>query len=224
MDWKLDAESMKRIEEGEINFYEIIDVDLADARTNVPIDVMGDFFMVEAITGAATVRFNHVSNPALNLQKVRKSNTPFLNAYITNAAQAGKTLTILIGRDAGFDADPLLNLTGLVDLDGNDIAPAKEYTEGNPYVLKKLITAAGTPEDVDIYTALGVNAHHGYIKALSTNTGEVKIKYSYDGSTFTTNYQDDIQAGDVVDIDGMDIDTLRIDTAVSGEGVIMVVW
>jgi hypothetical protein len=222
-DWKLDQEKLEALKSGYVQLFTPYTIDLSTARTKEEFLEEGDTILIQRLDGIASIYPSSRNHPEIQLQFTRKINTPFDKFYLTNTAQTGKTLQILIGRDAGFLASGL-EVVGLVDLNGSDIAPAKDFTTGNPYVEEKTITTAGTAEDVDINTALGRNAHHGFVKALSTNTDEMKVKFSSDASTYTANYLSDLQKNQSFDLDGMDIDTLRIDSAVSGEGVLIVVW
>jgi hypothetical protein len=94
------------------------------------------------------------------------------------------------------------------------------FAAGNPSVTDKDCTLANTNYDVDVNTALGRNGHYGFAKSKSTNTGVVSMAISSDGTTFTS-FVADIQPGDVISLDGMDIDTVRVKSTVAGDDVIV---
>jgi len=94
------------------------------------------------------------------------------------------------------------------------------YCAGNPYVIETDCTVANTNYDIDANTALSHNGHFGFLKSKITNTGVVSVAFSYNSSTFT-NFITDIQPGDSIDLDGMDIDTIRVKSTVAGDDVII---
>ncbi|MBA7683796.1 hypothetical protein ES703_92181 [subsurface metagenome] len=130
--------------------YQKITLDLGIARTNELFWCVGDFIGVETITGSCTIRINEVGRDTINLQKVKKTYTPFYRFYMTNTAQAGKTLTLYIGGDAAFEID-VVGKTGIVDSEGSDIDP---------------IESADTPA---IYNVTMPSADTEYTQALPSN-------------------------------------------------------
>lgn len=221
-DWKIDPEKLEALKSGYVQLFTPYTIDLSTARTKEEFLEEGDTILIQRLDGTASIYPSSKNHPEIQLQFTRKINTPFDRFYLTNTAQTGKTLQILIGRDAGFLASGL-EVVGLVDLNGADIAPAKDFTAGNPHISTVTVTTAGTPVDLDLNASLGRNAHHGFIKAPSTNTGMMKVKTSSDGSTFSGEH-DDIEKRNSVDLDGMDIDTLRVDSTVDGEKLKVWVW
>ena len=107
--------------------YQIVTINLATARTNEELLVVGDFIGVASITGSCTLRVNERNNDAINLQIVRRTKTPFYRFFITNTAQAGKSVTLYIGGDASFEID-VVGRIGIVNVAGTDINPATEDT------------------------------------------------------------------------------------------------
>jgi len=101
---------------------------------------------------------------------------------------------------------------------------AVEYTENTPWIEEKILTDANTDYIVNIKDALGRNAHHGWVKAKSTNSGIVKFKISPDGYHYTTNWHEDFKAGDSFDLEGMDVDTIKFRSDTAGDGVIVCAW
>lgn len=144
--------------------YQKLTFDLAIARTNERFWCVGDFIGVETITGSCTVRLNEVSRDAINLQKARKIYTPFYRFYMTNSAQAGKTLTLYIGGEASFEID-IAGKVGLIDSAGSDIDP---------------LSAADTPA---IYNVTMTSADTEYSQALPSNCKKFLI-HTRDGTAF----------------------------------------
>lgn len=106
--------------------------------------------------------------------------------------------------------EPAIRVTSVVD--------------GNPYVVVQDLTAISTDYNIDLNANLTRNAHSGFIKAKSTNAGAIWVKFSNDGSVFTSNWLTDINAGDVMELDGMDIDTLKFQCETAGDDVIVTAW
>ena len=100
------------------------------------------------------------------------------------------------------------------------IMAVSPYNAGNPFITTQDCTLAATNYDIDVNTALARNGKFGFLKAASTNVGVVSAAFSYNGSTFTS-FIGDINAGDSIDLDGMDVDTLRVKSTVAGDDVIV---
>lgn len=81
---------------------------LDTARDLHRYDIAGDFLYVEKFSSpsaAATVRFNKNTNDAIDLQHNTKIETVFTTLYITNTAQAGEWIDLIVGIDFRKD-DP----------------------------------------------------------------------------------------------------------------------
>lgn len=75
-------------------------IDLSIARSNEVLTIEGNYFFVfdaSDFGSNISVRFNEVYMDALTLTKSRGLRLPFYRVYLTNAAQPGKTLTIIYG-------------------------------------------------------------------------------------------------------------------------------
>lgn len=95
-------ERRKLLATPEMNF------DLGKARTNTVIDNQGgEVIFVVTCTGTARFRFDGVEK-SLYLIRPGVMVMPFEKLYLTNTAQAGKTLSMIIGQDPGvnFVVDP----------------------------------------------------------------------------------------------------------------------
>ncbi|MBW7956539.1 MAG: hypothetical protein H3C68_01485 [Deltaproteobacteria bacterium] len=75
-------------------------IDLSTARNNEVLTIEGTYLFVFDATDFGSnlsVRFNEVYMDALTLTKSRGVRLPFYRVYLTNAAQPGKTLTLIYG-------------------------------------------------------------------------------------------------------------------------------
>jgi len=125
----------------ELRFYQRIELDLADARTNEEHQIYGDIIALESTTGTLSIRLNEDEADLIEFNRVRKVYSEFWRFYITNAAQVGKNATILVGRDALFDADTARAI-GLVNTLGEDVDP---YALAKiPYIYNVVMTLADT--------------------------------------------------------------------------------
>ena len=88
----------------EFKTYKTISFSLANARTDEKYDITGDFIIVETLDGSATIKLDRKSNDSIDLEKFSQVNTDFERFYLTNTAQSGKTLKLMIGGAASFKA------------------------------------------------------------------------------------------------------------------------
>ncbi len=89
--------------------YKPLSLDLSIARTNQEYPLPGDCLQVvgvSSMSASATVRFHKNTNETINLEFGTKIKTVFRYFFITNDAQAGETLDLLVGID--FEIDNLL--------------------------------------------------------------------------------------------------------------------
>lgn len=119
-------------------------------------------------------------------------------------------------RDSQGRPQPIAVPAGL-DGSGN---PQALYSGGNAYATTQDCTAANTNYDIDANANLVRNGRWGFVKSATTNTGVVSVALSANGTTFTA-FIGDIQPGDVISLDGMDIDTVRVKSTVAGDDVIV---
>ncbi len=85
-----------------------------------------------------------------------------------------------------------------------------EYHEGNPYVRRNSITAAGTPETFNINVVIGENAHTGTVSNTSV-ASDLYVELSSDGTTFTDSIILYPQQG--LDLEDEDVHSIRIDAS-----------
>jgi len=110
--------------------YTTLSIDLSVARDNVEVEIDGDVIAVLAITGELDLRLNEKDEPIIELDKfIRLVTKParFRKLYFTNAAQAGKSATLYIGREASFEPWPQRSgVFGVLDSLDARIDPARE--------------------------------------------------------------------------------------------------
>ncbi len=132
---------LEYVDEVNPDLYVTLVVDLAVAHTGQVFPFAGDVLSVESIDGTASIAFNDAEKPQVSLNKNRRFVTPFRRFYITNTAQATKQMTLIIGRDAKFDAAPL-PANKLTDTSGLDIEPASMAS--TPVIYNVTMTLADT--------------------------------------------------------------------------------
>ena len=107
-----------------VQLYNTIEIDLSIVRLNQEQVFTGTYiYALEAtdVDANVNVRFNELFRNNINLVRGRGVRCPFYRIYLSNAAQAGKTLTLAIGIESGefeiFDVGKALGITGTVDVD-----------------------------------------------------------------------------------------------------------
>jgi hypothetical protein len=102
-----------------IQVYNVITIDLATARTDQAFTFTGNYlYALDAtdITSTLSVRLNEKFRGLLPLVKGRAVRAPFYRLYVTNSAQAGKTLTLALGVESDtfevFDVGKALDISG----------------------------------------------------------------------------------------------------------------
>ncbi len=109
--------------------YKIMTLDLSTVRSDYEQAIAGNYFVVlEAtdINANIQVRFNESYCDVATLKKRQGFKIPFYRVFITNAAQAGKTLTIAYGVNESplefIDQSAVIDVTSIAHLESN--APA----------------------------------------------------------------------------------------------------
>ena len=95
--WEENLAAQKR--RGFIN-YSVVTINLVTARTNELIHIPGDILYVNNVSSksaAATVRFNLTKNDEVKLKFHTKIETVFTSLFISNEAQAGESMELVIG-------------------------------------------------------------------------------------------------------------------------------
>ncbi len=159
-----------------------ITIDLTVARTEAELLVDGSSILVSKINGSCSIRFNKQTAPQYDLRSTRGfyfggECGAFYRIFVTNTAQAGKSVTLIVGKDD--DLASFMAYTGyaagILDPDGNVVFPATDsYLEAAPAHAGVTIGAVTTvamaanatrvyaclinDSDEDIYLGLGVAA------------------------------------------------------------------
>lgn len=84
---------------------ETVTIDLSTARTDELLEVAGLVIYAENATDATAslqIRHNELSSGLITLTKSYGQVYPFYRLYLTNAAQASKTITLTIGRASPY--------------------------------------------------------------------------------------------------------------------------
>lgn len=104
-----------------IQVYNTIVIDLASARSNEERTFVGNYlYVLEAtdVDANLDIRFNQSFRGSIKLVKGRGVRAPFYRFYLTNIAQAAKTITLAIGVESDsfeiFDVGKALEITGSI--------------------------------------------------------------------------------------------------------------
>jgi len=89
--------------------YALLTIDLGTARDNLLLEIQGSSMMVIKCEGTLKIRLDDFDNPEIDLSKLIILNVEpiqFERLYLTNTAQAGKEVVLLIGRKGQFRVSP----------------------------------------------------------------------------------------------------------------------
>jgi len=110
-------------EAAEYKKYQELTFDLGVERKDEELEISGDFILVEYLDGSAYIKLDNPGHDAIDLSVVKQIKTTpqkFNKIYITNTAQSGKTLKLLIGGAASFTAEKTVMGNVIIqDADGN---------------------------------------------------------------------------------------------------------
>ncbi len=100
--------------------YVTLRIMLDDARDRQPIGIAGEYIYVKKVSSGsaeATIRLDRNTNDELDLARGAKTETVFRDFYITNTAQAGEWIDLLIGINFKYErpaGDPHLEAQAIV--------------------------------------------------------------------------------------------------------------
>lgn len=148
--------------------YSLLTLDLSTARSEYEITGAGNYFLVFDATDISTnvqVRFNETSADQVTLKKRQGLEVPFYRVFLTNTAQAGKTVTIAYG----ISDTPLkfIDQSSLVDI--NSIANPVDVSDRAARQLG-IINSAANPIPVIRLGSLVGRGSAGYLAAPGANT------------------------------------------------------
>lgn len=159
-----------------IQVYTTITLDLSTARDDEELAITGNYIYGLASTddaANASVKFNEDARASIGIYTGRGIRCPFYRLFFTNAAQAGKTLTLAIGvEDSTFRVEDLteVSITEAIRPAASDAAAA--------------------------YGALSVTTSATLIKAVNASRASIMVQnhdgtnnlfLGYDGSVTTAN-------------------------------------
>lgn len=100
------AELLDWVKKNQLASVETITIDLTNARTDQLLEVAGLVIYAQDTTDSTNslqIRHNEISSGLITLTKSYGVAYPFYRLYLTNTAQAGKTITLTIGRASPFN-------------------------------------------------------------------------------------------------------------------------
>lgn len=167
---------------------ETISIDLSTARTDRLLEVAGLVVYASEATDSTTslqVRHNEISSGLITLTKGYGPVFPFYRLYLTNTAQAGKTITLIIGRASPFDikdnrnqADMLTALEAVRDeLKGS--SSGTDNTNATIGTSAVLVLAANTSRKAFMVSAPAANTgkiYIGFTSGLTTSKGIAELQ------------------------------------------------
>lgn len=119
------AEKLATLRQEAPERYSSFTLSLAAARANVEFPIAGSYFYIHDGTDSAatiTVRFNELRNNPLPVVRGEGYKLPFYRMFITNTAQAGKSVTVVIGVEEPGDFEILQNRFSVDALVENTLA------------------------------------------------------------------------------------------------------
>lgn len=111
----------------------------------------------------------------------------------------------------------------------DDAVPDLLYSKGRPKIYDTTVAAAGTPNTHDVNTDLGHNGHSGYLMNDSP-TGDIYLYISDDGVNFNGGVSEAstekivIKPTEGFDFGLLDIDSIKVDSSISGVAYRIVIW
>lgn len=86
-----------------LQLYDTLTFDLASARSDVELAFVGTYIYAIEVTGTDAniqVKFNESFRKAITLVKNRGLRIPFYRLFLSNVAQAGKSITLVVGSES----------------------------------------------------------------------------------------------------------------------------
>jgi hypothetical protein len=175
---------------GEIIYPRVFPIDLSVARDGVQMDISGDYVGVFDATDAVAqlnVAFEIRANPGIIFRKGRRArlSVSFTRLFLTNAAQAGKTLDLIIGGPESFDFEDVgaISVQSITDPIFTNVLKGVETFNGQVSVgassTALRVVPANTIEYIELENVSGLDAFISFgITAVITDlrlaVGQVK--------------------------------------------------
>lgn len=162
-----------------------LDFDLGTPRNNVVIDNRGgQIIFITQCTGTAKFRFDGIVKPTYTV-RVGVMPVPFEKLYLTNTAQAGKKLTMIIGQDpsVSFVTDPVTGeLKSMVVETQNAVAEL----QASVALLGNIPRRSTTPLLVDV---IMTNADEEYEYTFPDDTKKLSLEIGAGGADFRVAWE-----------------------------------
>jgi len=166
--------------------YQELTFDLGTARTDEELDISGDFILVESLDGDASIKLDNPGHDSIDLTKIKQIKTSpekFEKIYVTNTAQSGKTLKLIVGGAASFTAVSSESIGLYFDCEYPECAKVIAGTEYKDFVVMDSVSVdAGA---VVTHTGIDISKLRTVTMLIST-TGNcaVYIQFSDDNSNW----------------------------------------
>lgn len=166
--------------------YQELTFDLGVERKDEELEIRGDFILVEYLDGSASIKLDNPGHDAIDLTKVKQIKTSpefFEKIYITNTAQSGKTLKLLIGGAASFTATSSESIGLYFDDEYTECAKVIAGSEYKDFIVMNNVSVdAGA---VVTHTGIDISKFRTVTMLIST-TGNcaVYIQFSDDNSNW----------------------------------------
>jgi len=193
--------------------YQELVFDLGVERKDEELEISGDFILVEYLDGSAYLKLDNPGHDAIDLTRVKQINTSpqkFNKIYITNTAQTGKTLKLLVGGAASFVATPsdvgnviIQNTAGdKVEVDSTTNSLYVKVTEQpvNSYTTDS-ITSVGNVLELNLgtFTATGAGSSNDVYPAYKIITWQINSNSS--GTAHDVRLQGSLDNSNWFDLD-----------------------
>jgi len=199
-------------------------IDLGTARTAEELPVAGNTIVVEEGTGTLNISVNGKDKELIPIHKYRLLRMPFSSLYLTNTAQTGKSITLLVGQFSDFEIDPVVRVL----VQGSD--PGSSLTETPIFRKTRLATSASYAEVTSWTVSDGVQGFLSAIALWASDYDHAQFKVTigdveqfadqYMGNSLAMPFDCQLAAGTVVKVEAKNDGTAaNVDASISGKEV-----
>lgn len=139
-----------------IQVYKTLTIDLSQSRWAEERTITGTYvYILESTDMNANldIQFNEIFRSKINFTKGRGIRCPFYRIYISNEAQAGKTITLAIGIESPtfeiFDKGKALGITGTVDV--NQVGGIADLPAGATQIVESEFRIVSSQPETHIF-------------------------------------------------------------------------